>query len=124
MLGFVTRNNMIDFDEHYDNDCFCMKKSFDNKYKFVKGDDDYYYTTMFIPFTQILEPASRMSLLRIYAAEFDIIFKDSSTDIILYSGDSKSCKLPVTKYIILFKCYSITIVFYKSNCFYFSISFW
>ena len=76
MLGFVTRNNMIDFDEHYDNDCFCMKKSFDNKYKFVKGDDDYYYTTMFIPFTQILEPASRMSLLRIYAAEFDIIFKD------------------------------------------------
>ena len=73
MLGFVTRNNMIDYDEHYDNDVFCMHKSFDNKYKFVKGDDDYYYTTMFIPFTQILEPASRMSLLRIYSAEFDII---------------------------------------------------
>jgi len=62
---------------HPDADNYLIYKTFDNKYKFVKESDGYYYTTMYIPFTQILEPATRTSLLRIYAAEFDLIFKDT-----------------------------------------------
>lgn len=76
--GFETKRAISTMNGKYDSDVFDLLKTFDNKYKFIRGDDGYYYTTMYIPFTQILEPASRMSLLRIYAAEFDIFFKDTN----------------------------------------------
>lgn len=74
--GFETRYPLQTLSGKTDHDIFSLLKTFDNKYKFVRGDDGYYYTTMYIPFTQVLEPATRMSLLRIYAAEFDFFFKD------------------------------------------------
>lgn len=60
----------------YDHAQYKQIKTFDNKYRFHKEDDGYYYTTMYIPFSQVLEPAHKVSLLRIFAAEFDIFFKD------------------------------------------------
>lgn len=73
--GFETRYPMYNMRNYSQHDHFEILKSFDNKYEFVK-EGDYWYTTMYIPFTQVLEPATRMSLLRIYSAEFDIFFKD------------------------------------------------
>lgn len=75
--GFDLQDNSNFNLYNLDNDAFSQFKTFDNKYRFVKHDDGYWYTTMYIPFTQILEPATRTSLLRIYAAEFDLIFKDT-----------------------------------------------
>ena len=60
----------------FDRAQFKQLKTFNNKYRWHKESDGYYYTTMYIPFSQVLEPAHKMSLLRIYASEFDIFFKD------------------------------------------------
>ena len=74
--GFNMRVSEGMSDYQYDRARYKQLKSFDNKYRFHKEDDGYYYTTMYIPFSQVLEPAHKMSLLRIYAAEFDFFFKD------------------------------------------------
>lgn len=74
--GFETKRPTSALSKKLDYDYFITHKTFDNKYKFVK-EGDYWYTYMYIPLTQVLEPAARMSLLRIYNAEFDIFFKDT-----------------------------------------------
>ena len=74
--GFNMRVPEGSSDYQFDKAQFKQLKTFNNKYKFHKETDGYYYTTMYIPFSQILEPAHKMSLLRIYAAEFDFFFKD------------------------------------------------
>ena len=74
--GFNMRTYEGDNDYQFDYAKFKQLKAFNNKYKFHKESDGYYYTTMYIPFSQVLEPAHKMSLLRIYAAEFDFFFKD------------------------------------------------